>query len=153
MATLSGLSTSTTDTDTFFIITKIVGGIPSDYKVTIADLASYLGALPIVSEVNLLAQNTALASIATYSPSSTRTFQISAYCAVTATSGGNLTLAVTFTDENSVVQTFSINSYFTVGFFANTVITIRAKASTAITVFTTLTGTATYDVGAAIIQI
>jgi hypothetical protein len=113
----------------------------------------------IVTKGDLLAQSAAVSSVMTAyttpNDSTTHTFRVNAYTAITAISAGTLTVQVSFTDENNTARTIS---YFpmgltsagltTTGFDAFTPCNIRCKPNTAITLLTTFTGVSiTYDVG------
>lgn len=115
----------------------------------------------IVASGNLLAQSATVTSVATYTTpndSTTHSFRVGAYTAITAISAGTLTVQVSFTDENNTAQTISFfpmgltsAGLTTTGFTAFETANIRVKANTAITLKTTFTGVSiTYDVGGTI---
>ena len=108
----------------------------------------------IVSTADLTAQ-TSTTTICSYTPASTATFSLSSYLTVTAYTSGSLTLHVTWTDENSISQFANIiASPSAIGAFGQqSPLTIRAKSGTTITAAVTGTFSATYDVGARIIQL
>jgi len=95
---------------------------------------------------------TTLAGFAYTSPA-TSTYQVSSYLNVLATSGGDLYMYLNFKDENGVSQSIALSDAFATGFRANSVVTIRVQAGSVIDISTTFTGTATYDLGATLIQL
>ena len=150
------LSTSTADTDTFFVITKIVSGVPADYKIPISNLVAYVGALPVVANNDVLAQTGALTSVTSYTPVNTGTFQISTYLNVVSITGYTVNVLINFTDENNASQTLPICGTTIVEYVSTArFINCRAKGGTVINVYTTLTssGSISYDCGASIIQL
>lgn len=158
------LSTSTTDTNTYFVITKIVGGVPSDYKIPVSDLAAYLGNSPIVANGDFAAQ-TGNTTICSYVPAADGTFQISGYLCVNNIATDILRMKVSFTDINSVFHQLQIafnaisapdSATTSVIFYPLISSNIRVKAGTTITCFSLLTttgGTILYDCGMTITQI
>lgn len=118
----------------------------------------------VYASSDLTGKTAAVASVATYTNSGlVGTFRISGYVNITAISTDVIQLQVSYTDENSTARTaiFYPVGKTTPGLSTtgNTVfppIDIRCKASTAITVATTLTtggGSITYDTGATITQL
>ena len=105
------------------------------------------------------ATNTGTASIATYTVGAADgTFEVSANCLVTTSTTHSFSLDVTYTDESDVARTLILpvaqlaGAFITGGLITNvtgagpyeaTVLTIRAKATTAITVRTSAGGTYT----------
>ncbi len=153
----NALPSSTTDTDTYFVITKIVGRIPNDYKIPISDLKTFLGLSSTVVQANAdyTAQTTAIGSVTSYTPTVTGSFYVTGYINITAISGYSLLIQVTFTDVHGTVTTVALTSGGSVAFTPSNAREIRAKGGTLITVSTILSssGSITYDCGAAIVQI
>lgn len=148
---LSGLSTSTCDADTLFVGLKTVLGVSSDYKFTIADLASYLGlsSSAVVHNADRLLQTTNI-GLGSYSVTSTGTFRISGYVNPTIVSSSSATLKVQFFDENSVSTTISLCVGSSVAFTPANTINIRAVAGSIINALVVVSGTITYDCGVTI---
>lgn len=115
-----------------------------------------------IASANLTGQTSTVASIAAFTPTSTTTFDISGYIRCTAYTSGTIQLQVTYTDETNTPQTnviplvntsgTPVTGANTGGFWSAMPRTIRANTSTAITVKTVGTFSATYDVGAYIHQ-
>lgn len=115
----------------------------------------------IVASGDLTAKTVTQSSVTTYTTpndSTTHSFRVGAYTAITAISAGTLTITVTFTDENNTGRTVT---YFPMGltsagltgtgFTAFEPVNIRCKANTAITLVATFAGVSiTFDVGGTI---
>jgi len=104
------------------------------------------------------ATNTGTASIATVTPAVDTTYEVSANCLVTTSTNHSFSLDVTYTDESNVARTMVLpvaalaGAFLTAGLITNVTgagpyetpaMTIRAKASTAVTVRTSAGGTFT----------
>jgi len=152
----SGLSTTTTDTDTFLVGLKIVLGVPSDYKFSIADLAAYLGlsSSAVVKNADILAQTTNTGIWAYIAPA-TCTLQLSGYLNVTAYTSGTITLRISWTDEQGAVHSgtaFSASVSATGYVFINPV-NLRVLAGSTVSASVIFTGTATADMGMTLQQL
>lgn len=129
------------------------GPLTSTQNLTTIDAS---GSIPVVvSSANTTGNTAAIGSLPgfAFTPANDGTFEVSSYCSVTVTSGGNLNLYVNFKDENGTSRSIFINGYTTTGFYSGGVTVIRAKAGSPVTISTTLTGTATYDIGGTLKQI
>lgn len=123
------------------------------------------GSVPITqASADLPAQTAAITSVTAYTASASNgTFRIGAYLNITAVTLDVIQVSVTYTDENNTAQTalfYGMGStsagLSAIGNSNFGVMDIRVKASTTITVKTTLTtgtGSITYDVGATISQL
>jgi hypothetical protein len=118
----------------------------------------------VVAAGDLTGQTGAVAGVTSFtSPASNGTYRVGGYVTITAIAVDALNLQVSYTDETSVVrtQTFFMQgltsaNLATVGAFTFPTMDIRVKASTTITILTTLAiggGTLTYDVGGTIEQL
>lgn len=125
---------------------------------------SYIDAQnPIVANNNLLNQSTAVASIATYTPSANATLRIGGYVTITAVTLDVIQLQVTYTDETTTVRTqlffpqgLTSANLASTGAFTFPTMDIRVLSGAPITVKTVLTtgtGSIAYDVGASITKI
>ena len=112
---------------------------------------------------DLAAQAAAVSSVVSYTPYRAGTFQVSGYLTITNIATDVIEFQVSYTDENSNVQT---QAFFpqgiasallsSTGAYTFPPMNIRSGAGTPITVKTNLTttgGSITYDVGAAIMPI
>ena len=149
VATDSG---STAPTDPGGTLTLSGGTTPGLSLVTVMP-----GEVTLVSSnVNesLLAQTANISSLATLTPTTTGTYSIGGWVAITAVSLDVLEVVVSWTDQNGNAQTATLGSGLgTTGFFTFPAITIQAKASDAITISTSLTtssGSISYDAGGTI---
>lgn len=132
-------------------------GVISEYADT---TTAGLGVPPIVGYGNTVAAtNTGTASIAAFTVGAADgTFEVSANCLVTTSTTHSFSLDVTYTDEGNTARTLILpvtqlaGDFLTGGLITNvtgagpyesTVMTIRAKAATAITVRTSAGGTYT----------
>lgn len=108
-------------------------------------------------------QTGALSSVSAYAVPALETFEVEGYVNITAISVDVLEFVITWTDENNNSQQMTVwpnggtsALLSTTGYYSFSPITIRAHASTAITVKTTLAtggGSITYDIGALITQV
>ncbi len=148
---------------------KLADGTEGVNKVLTSDvngLASWSDNNTVVAHYDSAGATGAIASLATYTPSSNGTFAISGHVNVTAIVTNVITFKVSYTDENSnsVTQIIPLTLATTgvVGTTATTAfqhsaitINIRCKSGSAITVLTTATGVGseTYDVGGVITKL
>lgn len=112
-------------------------------------------------------QTAAVSSVVTYTPTAQGLFEINVTVTVTTATLHNFAVQVTYTDETSTSRTLTvpmaqlagtlvaaITNVTGVGPYEGVVLTIRAKANTAITVLTAGTfSTVVYDVAACITQV
>jgi hypothetical protein len=97
------------------------------------------------------AQTTAGTITSVTSAAATSTYNVGAYLNVTAVTTDVIEVQIIFTDENNTAQTITLPTVSTTGYVSMTPQIIRVKASTTITVKTTLTtgvGSITFDTGA-----
>ena len=110
------------------------------------------------------AQNGAVASVVTYTPTSDGSFIISTNVNVTTYVAGTITVLCDYTDETGTARTFTFNLSSLAGVLGTTAgatgpfegltVHIRAKASTAIKIYTTVVAANfTYNVEGSIIKI
>ncbi|HYT44093.1 MAG TPA: right-handed parallel beta-helix repeat-containing protein, partial [Methylomirabilota bacterium] len=111
------------------------------------------GVPAIVGEGDLTGQTGTVASVAAYTVGAANgVFKVGGDLDVTAFTSGTINLQVTYTDWNSGAQTITIDSVALLADTPGNEVTIMAKASTSITIKTTGTFTATYNVAATITQ-
>jgi hypothetical protein len=117
-----------------------------------------------VASNNLAGQTAANNSIIVYNtPAADHTFQINAYCTITALVTDVLICNVTYTDESNTARTYtffpqgtSTGNMTSTGTYAFSTIAPRCKASTTITLTTSLvtgTGSITYNVGGTVVEV
>ncbi len=126
------------------------GGITSAGTVGVPVVAAYGN--------TVAATNTGTASIATVTPAVDTTYEVSANCLVTTSTTHSFSLDVTYTDEGNTARTLVLpvaqlaGSFLASGLITNvtgagpyesTTLTIRVKASTAVTIRTSAGGTYT----------
>jgi hypothetical protein len=155
--------------NTFSTLLYVGGSASANYNVKIPDATGTIAltnqvALNVASS-DLTAQTAANSSVATYTVGGggTGTFRIGAYLNITAVTLDVIQIQVNYTDENSNTRTATFFGMGTTSAGLSTVgnsnfgsVDIRCKASTAITITTTLTtstGSITYDVGGTIQQL
>jgi hypothetical protein len=105
----------------------------------------------VSSSADLTAQTTADTITSVTSVAATSTYNVGAYLNVTAVTTDVIEVQIIFTDENNTAQTITLPTVSTTGYVSMTPQIIRVKASTTITVKTTLTtaaGSITFDTGA-----
>jgi hypothetical protein len=109
------------------------------------------GTITSVTSADLTAQTTAGTITSVTSAAATSTYNVGAYLNVTAVTTDVIEVQIIFTDENNTAQTITLPTVSTTGYVSMTPQIIRVKASTTITVKTTLTtgvGSSTFDTGA-----
>ena len=97
------------------------------------------------------AQTSTVASVITYTPTTSGTYRIGGFDVVTAVSAGILTVGIAYTDNHGNAQTGTLNTATTLGDNSFAVQDIRIAGSTPITISAILSGgTMTYDIGASL---
>lgn len=124
------------------LITSVNGRLSSDGKGTINFIEAFADSTALTSaDASLLAFNS--------DPSASAIYRIGGYLTITAISG-TVTMLVNYIDQNGNGQDLTIGAGTTATARECNDMQIRVQANTGITIYTTVGGTATYDVGATI---
>ena len=114
------------------------------------------GVAVIVGSGNTVGATTGVASVATFTPGATGSFNITGYLNITAVTLDVVKLTITYKDIHGTTQTLTpLSGLAAIGTNSFNTGQIRAASGTAILVATTLTtstGSIAYDVGATILQ-
>lgn len=114
------------------------------------------GVVAVVGSGNTVGATTGVASVATFTPGATGSFDITGYLNITAVTLDVVKLTITYKDIHGTTQTLTpLSGLAAIGTNSFTTGQIRAASGTAILVATTLTtstGSIAYDVGATIKQ-